>query len=42
VGLSLATAEMIRDRMLGIPTALDSAPFALSRASLVPHLREVA
>jgi glycine/D-amino acid oxidase-like deaminating enzyme len=42
VGLSLATAEMIRDRMLGTPTALDSAPFALSRASLVPHLREVA
>jgi glycine/D-amino acid oxidase-like deaminating enzyme len=42
IGLSLATAEMIRDRMLGTPPALDSAPFALSRASLAPHLREVA
>jgi glycine/D-amino acid oxidase-like deaminating enzyme len=42
IGLSLATAEMIRDRMLGTPTVLDSAPFALSRASLAPHLREVA
>jgi glycine/D-amino acid oxidase-like deaminating enzyme len=42
IGLSLATAEMIRDRMLGTPSALDSAPFALSRASLAPHLKEVA
>jgi glycine/D-amino acid oxidase-like deaminating enzyme len=42
IGLSLATAEMIRDRMLGTPPVLDSAPFALSRASLAPHLREVA
>jgi glycine/D-amino acid oxidase-like deaminating enzyme len=42
IGLSLATAELIRDLMLGTPTAIDSAPFALSRASLAPHLMEVA
>lgn len=42
IGLSLATAELIRDLMLGRPTAIDADPFAVSRASLAPHLREVA
>ncbi|MFT2817289.1 NAD(P)/FAD-dependent oxidoreductase [Leifsonia sp. A12D58] len=42
IGLSLATAEMIRDLMLNRQTAVDAAPFSLARASLAPHLTEVA
>ena len=42
IGLSLATAELVRDLMLGAPTRIDAAPFQASRASLLPHLAAVA
>ncbi|MET3767512.1 glycine/D-amino acid oxidase-like deaminating enzyme [Marisediminicola sp. UYEF4] len=42
IGLSLATAELVRDLMLGTPTRIDAAPFQASRASLLPHLTGVA
>lgn len=38
IGLSLATAELIRDLMLGTSPAIDAAPFSVGRASLAPHL----
>jgi len=42
IGLSLATAELVRDLMLGTPTRIDASPFQSSRASLLPHLTGVA
>lgn len=38
IGLSLATAEMVRDLMLGRPTRVDPAPYSAARASLAPYL----
>lgn len=38
IGLSLATADLVRDQLLGSTTAIDAAPFSLARASLAPHL----
>lgn len=38
IGLSLATAELIRDLMLGTAPAIDAAPFSVGRASLAQHL----
>ena len=38
IGLSLATADLLRDQLFGQPTAIDAAPFSLARESLVPHL----
>lgn len=38
IGLSLATAELIRDLMLGQHPQLDPAPYALTRPSLAEHL----
>ena len=38
IGLSLATADLLRDQLLGSATAIDAAPFSLARESLVPHL----
>lgn len=42
IGLSLATAELIRDLMRGQATRIDAAPFSPSRASLAPFLAEAA
>lgn len=42
IGLSLATAELIRDLMLGNAPRIDASPFSIARASLAPHLEEVA
>ena len=42
IGLSLATAELIRDLMLGRPTRIDAAPYSAARASLAPYLAAVA
>lgn len=42
IGLSLATAEIIRDLMQGLPTRIDAAPYSASRTSLAPYLRAVA
>ena len=42
IGLSLATAEMLVAGVLGTEPAIDPAPFRLDRASLAPHLEEVA
>lgn len=42
IGLSLATAELIRDLMLGHPPAIDGLPYSVTRASLAPHLKAVA
>ncbi|MEO6200788.1 MAG: FAD-binding oxidoreductase, partial [Cryobacterium sp.] len=42
IGLSLATAEMLVAEMLGTVPPTDAAPFRLDRASLAPHLMEVA
>jgi glycine/D-amino acid oxidase-like deaminating enzyme len=39
IGLSLATAEVIRDLMQGRATRIDAAPYSLARASLAPHLQ---
>jgi glycine/D-amino acid oxidase-like deaminating enzyme len=41
IGLSLATAELIRDLMRGRPTCIDAAPYSVARASLVPYLEAV-
>jgi len=38
IGLSLATARFIADRMLGTPLAMDDAPFLTTRDSLRPYL----
>jgi D-hydroxyproline dehydrogenase subunit beta len=42
IGLSLATAELIRDLMQGRPTRMDAAPYSVARASLAPYLEAVA
>jgi glycine/D-amino acid oxidase-like deaminating enzyme len=42
IGLSLATAELIRDLMQGRPTGMDAAPYSVARASLAPYLEAVA
>ena len=42
IGLSLATAELIRDLMQGRPTRIDAAPYSAARASLAPYLEAVA
>ncbi|MEO7374682.1 MAG: FAD-dependent oxidoreductase [Terrimesophilobacter sp.] len=42
IGLSLATAELIRDLMQGNATRIDAAPFSPARASLAPYLVEAA
>jgi D-hydroxyproline dehydrogenase subunit beta len=42
IGLSLATAELIRDLMHGTATRIDAAPFSPARASLAPFLVEAA
>jgi glycine/D-amino acid oxidase-like deaminating enzyme len=41
IGLSLATAELIRDLMQGRPTRIDTAPYSAARASLAPYLEAV-
>jgi len=41
IGLSLATAELIRDLMQGHPTRIDAAPYSAARASLAPLLEAV-
>ena len=41
IGLSLATAELIRDLMQARPTHIDAAPFSAARASLAPYLEAV-
>ena len=38
IGLSLATAELLRDLMQGTPTQIDATPFSATRASLAPYL----
>lgn len=38
IGLSLATAELIRDLMQGAEPGMDAAPFSVARASLAPYL----
>lgn len=38
IGLSLATAEIIRDLMEGAEPGMDAAPFSVARASLAPYL----
>jgi glycine/D-amino acid oxidase-like deaminating enzyme len=42
IGLSLATAELLRDLLTGAAPAIDPAPFSPGRASLAPHLESVA
>ena len=42
IGLSLATAELIRDLMQGRPTCIDATPYSAARASLAPYLEAVA
>ncbi|MEV6011395.1 FAD-binding oxidoreductase [Streptomyces sp. NPDC051976] len=42
IGLSVATAELLRDLMLGAPPRLDPAPFGLDRPTLAPHLTAAA
>jgi glycine/D-amino acid oxidase-like deaminating enzyme len=42
IGLSLATAELIRDLMQGDATRIDAAPYSVTRASLAPYLQAVA
>jgi len=41
IGLSLATAELIRDLMQGRPTRIDAAPYSAARDSLAPYLKAV-
>lgn len=41
IGLSLATAELIRDLMQGRPTLVDAAPYSAARVSLAPYLEAV-
>jgi glycine/D-amino acid oxidase-like deaminating enzyme len=38
IGLSLATAELIRDLMQGAQPRIDASPFSVARGSLAPHL----
>jgi glycine/D-amino acid oxidase-like deaminating enzyme len=38
IGLCLATANIIRDLMLGVAPAISAEPFSLARATLAPHL----
>lgn len=38
IGLSLATANIIRDLMLGVTPAISAEPFSLARVTLAPHL----
>ena len=38
IGLSLATAELLRDLMQSTPTQIDATPFSAARASLAPYL----
>ncbi|WP_265443239.1 NAD(P)/FAD-dependent oxidoreductase [Flexivirga meconopsidis] len=40
IGLSVATAELIADQLAGRRSRIDVAPYALTRASLQPHLTE--
>ncbi len=42
IGLSLATAELVRDLMQGRPTRVDAAPYSVARTSLAPFLEAVA
>jgi glycine/D-amino acid oxidase-like deaminating enzyme len=42
IGLSLATAELLRDLLTGAAPAIDPAPFSPGRASLAPYLESVA
>ncbi len=42
IGLSVATADLILDLMLGRPTRIDAAPYSAARASLAPYLEAVA
>lgn len=42
IGLSVATAELLRDQMLGATPRLDPAPFGLDRPTLAPHLTAAA
>ena len=42
IGLSLATAELIRDLMQSRPTRIDATPYSAARASLAPYLEAVA
>lgn len=42
IGLSVATAEILRDQMLGGTPRLDPAPFGLDRPTLAPHLTAAA
>ena len=42
IGLSLATAELLRDLMLGATPRIDATPFSVGRPSLAPHLVEAA
>lgn len=38
IGLSLATAELLRDLLLGRPTVVDAHPYSPGRATLAPYL----
>ncbi len=42
IGLSLATAELLRDLILGRTPAVDPLPYSPARASLAPHLEQAA
>ena len=42
IGLSLATAELVRDLMQGAPTRIDASPYSPARATLAPYLEAVA
>jgi glycine/D-amino acid oxidase-like deaminating enzyme len=42
IGLSAATADLLRDLLLGLPSGVDPAPFALDRPTLAPHLTAAA
>ncbi|WP_070379731.1 NAD(P)/FAD-dependent oxidoreductase [Rhodococcus sp. WMMA185] len=42
IGLSVASADILRARILGEDSPVDAAPFTVDRPTLVPHLREMA
>lgn len=42
IGLSLATAELLRDLVLGRTPEVDPTPYSPTRATLAPHLEQVA
>lgn len=42
IGLSLATAELLRDLMLGRAPEVDPLPYSPARATLAPHLEQAA